>query len=229
MSDIVVEELDTAAEPAPSLKDTYSVPVTKAKNRTIDVQTSKLSDIDYINVIAAGLKHYVNAGMTTIKAQDYKSDEEYHAAAYAKAVERVRALLDGKAVWGRATAKAKSDIPAAVMNEARREARDIVKAAIIANGERITHYKPSEITKGANDLLSDEELGPPLIEAARKRIESRGRAVVPKGLKLNIHADPELVAKAEEKKAKKVDPAILSAAKAGQTVKQRSSKGTTTH
>ena len=192
------------------------IPVIKGgKGATVSVDTDALPEQYYEAALDSGLKVLVNGGTTKItKPADVTDVEQmnaFHAAATAKAEERVLAMMAGTLKLGRSAAvKGPSG---AIMTEARRIARQLIKDTMKAQNIRVTHYAASEITKMANDLLADPEQGPLFLKQAENNLAERKST----NIKLNFAAyseDPALVKKAEEEKlARKAG--ILSAAKAG--------------
>jgi len=117
--------------------------------------------------------------------------------------------------------KAKSKESAQVMTEARRIARNLVKDAMKEEGIKISHVKASEITAAANELIGDD---PSIVEQAKANLAAAETAPKAKiNIKALIKEDPELVAKAEAKKAKERESKPLSKTQAGK-VKPRAGK-----
>lgn len=190
-----------------------AIPVVKAgKGATLDVDLEKVPDKYYQEALKQGLKVIVNGGSTKINKEAYPDEAELHAAAMAKAKERVAAMIAGDLTLRGATKSAGAS--QAVMTEARRIARELVKSQIKAAGHKISHYGAAAITEAANSIL---EAQPDLIKLAEKNLAERGGQKIT--VALNLKEDPKLVAKAEkikaEKAAKKVPPGVLSAAQAG--------------
>lgn len=191
------------------------IPVTKAGNKTIAVDTDTLHEKVYVAALASGIKTLVNGGATKLaNVKDATTDEEkadFEAKAVAKAEERVAQMIAGTLKIGRAAAvKGPS---AQVITEARRLARDLIRQAIKDAGGKVSHYSASEITSHANALLNDPDSGPGLITKAEENLEARTKS----NIKIDaskIKEDPELVAKAEKAKQEK-KAGVLSAAKAG--------------
>jgi hypothetical protein len=210
-----------------------NVPVTKGKG-TVSVDTDTAPENYYKAALEQGFKVIVNGGASKIVAPSDKTDEaamaKYHEAAMAKAQERVAAMMAGTLKLGRASA---SKGPSGeVMTEARRLARNLVKDAMKAAGLRVSHYKASEITEAANQMLADTSpsddnpkgLGPWLIEQATSNIEKRKEKPASAAIISAMKADPALVAKAEaEKAAKKTNKVPLSALQAGKVAPRASS------
>ena len=192
-----------------------NIPVTKAGNATITVETDQLPERIYVSALTKGLHTLINGGATKLaNVKDAKTDEEkaeFARLATEKAQERVAAMYSNTLKLGReAAVKGPSG---AVMTEARRIARDLIKQMIKDSGGKVSHYAASEITKAANELLADPAQGPGYIAMAEENLASRTK----KGIEFDLtklHEDPALVAKTEEAKLKK-KAGVLSAATAG--------------
>lgn len=185
-----------------------SIPVTKGK-ASVEINTNTIPEGMYAAALAAGLKVLINGGASKITKEAYPDAEEMKTAAMAKAQERVEAINAGTLkIPG--TKAAKSGVSGAVMTEAMRLARNLVKDTIKKAGHKISHYEASEITKAAKALLADD---PSLIETAKANLDARSEIKV--GIKITdiIKESPALVAKAEAKKAEK--KTTLSAKQAG--------------
>lgn len=188
------------------------VPITKGKG-TIEVDTEKLPDAVYAEALAQGLKVIYNRGMSKITKETYPNPDEMKAAAMAKAAETHEAAKAGKIrIMGAKVNKASG----AVMTEARRLARNLVKDEMKRQGIKVSYVEASEITKAANALLAAQ---PELIEQAKEAIKEReAKAEATKealaGITLAIPVSEKKKAKAEAEKAKAKQ---LSAAKAGKT------------
>lgn len=194
------------------------VPITKA-GATIDFDTADLSDEVYAVVVMEGLKTLLNRGASKITKETYPVEAERKNAALAKAAEQVEKVKAGEVKRG---GKAKSKESAVVMTEARRIARNLVKDAMKEEGIKISHVKASEITAAANELINSD---PSILEQAKANLAAAETAPKAKiNIKALIKEDPELVKKAEAKKAKERESKPLSAKQAGK-VKPRAGKG----
>lgn len=192
--------------------------VTKGKG-TVDIDTDKLPDEVYQAALAEGLKAFVNKGMSKIMTKGLEGTELESAqqAAMTKAQENASACLDGTIKLPGRKAKAKG-ASGAVMTEARRLARNLIKDEMKRAGIKISHVEASEITKAANALLDQD---PSIVETAKANIAERDKVDV--GAKINIKAlikeSPKLIKAAEERKAKSKN--TLSAKQAGMTKKSK--------
>lgn len=190
---------------------TFNVPITKGgKAATVPINTKDIPDDVYNEIFLQGLKVIMNRGMSKITKETYPKEEERQQAAMNKAAENLEAIKTSKI---RFTGGKKKLATGAIMTEARRLARNIIKDEIKRQGEKVSHYKASAITEAANALL---ETNPEIIEQAKKNVEERQKAQMPGAASIvsSIKVSPELVAKAEEKK-QKAKVAGLSAKQAG--------------
>lgn len=203
---------ETNAEaPAPVSEITVAL----KNGATVVVDINLLPNDVFAAVLEAGLKAKIEgSGMSKLgpKYYDGKDDPKLKADTQAKADENVQKLYKGEiGTKKKAALKVSGKVKTAAMGLA----RDAVKAAIKAAGGKISHYKASEISAVAKDMI---EADPSFIAQAEELLKAREAAPVKVDIMAMIKADPELVAKAEKEKAEKA--AILSAAKAGQTKKR---------
>lgn len=202
---------DVEAQTAPAEKQIVNVPITKGKT-TLAVSIDDIPADVWAEVILQGLKVLLNRGTSKVTKETYPKADELAA----KAVETAQAQLDLvmtskiKFTGG----KKKSGTTGAVMTEARRLAKALVKDELKRAGIKISHVEASEITKAANTYL-DTEKGAKLIEEAKANLAAREKVSIGEaGLNIAsmVAISPELVAKAEAKKAK---GGTLSAKQAG--------------
>ena len=186
-----------------------TVAVSKGRSGEIEIDTSKVAEYIYINMLKEGGKAHVNKGMTGIKKENYKTVGEFQAAVMAKANENLQAMYAGTMVI-RGSKKKGEGVAPEVMKLAREFARTIVKAEAKKKGFKVSLIKSAVITKHANALL---QLRPELVQKAKAQIEAQQAEVEAEGgIDLgDLAEDPELRAKAAKAKADKQ----LSAAKAG--------------
>ncbi len=175
-----------------------TVPITKGKD-TVKFQTDDLPEEVYAECLLLGLKELVNRGMSKITKASTKDMEELASLAMAQAEKNVEAIMTGKIRFlGK---KAKTGESAAVMTEARRLAKNLVKDGIKAAGMKISHVEPKEITAAANEMLAQD---PSIVEQAKANLEERAKVPAKVDLiKSLIKESPKLVAKAAEANAKK--------------------------
>lgn len=173
-----------------------TVPLAKTKVKSsIEVETDSLHEDVYREALILGLKVLLTRGTTELAKI---TDEAERKAGLEKiAAENLEKCKEGKIRFTSGSAKTKG-IPAAVKTEAMRLARAYVKDALKADGKKISHYSAGEITEAAKVLLEDDAS---LIEQAKANLEARAATPIKINLSF-LKEDPELVKKAEEKKAK---------------------------
>ena len=107
------------------------VPVTKGKG-VVEVDTEKLPDDVYTEIVMQGLKTLVNRGMTKVTIKDLGSDDEVRKEAAIIAQKNVEKIYAGDIKFsGKAT---KTKVSGVVQTEAMRIAKERVKDALRANG-----------------------------------------------------------------------------------------------
>jgi hypothetical protein len=183
--------------------------VTKAK-QALGLETDDLPEHVYIAFMREGAKHYLNRGMSKITKKEYPNPEELKAAALEQGQKNMEAILAGNIrIVGQAKA---SKVSGAVMTEARRLARNLVKDEIKRAGLKVSHFEAKEITKAANAILENDDS---LIKDAQENLEKRAKTPVKVDIKGLIKESPEKVAAAEAKKAKAKASAAASKTQAG--------------
>lgn len=199
------------------------VQVTKAKRAIkVNMGSEFISNEMFDEIIYRGLSDILNSGMSKITIKDLEGEQLSAAqdAAFAKAAENLKALEHGeiKSKGSRKSTKAVK-LPAEVKTEALRLAKALVKDQIKADGEKISHYKASDITKWAKQILEADDT---LYELAKSEIEKR-KAVPVKISLAGLKPDDKLVAKANAKKAddKAKRKTTLSATQAGIPARQK--------
>lgn len=202
-----------------------NIPITKAK-ASITVDTDALSAEVYAMALAEGLKVLLNKGMTktgyATTGLEGPALVEVQTACLAKANENLADLMAGKTKPTKVVGAKK--IPAAILVEARRLAKDVVRNTIRAGGGRISHYAAKDIITAANAMIEDD---PQYIEKAAANLESRAAIRPTIDLSAQLVESPKLVLAAERAAAAKAAKAaakpakILSAAKAGRVTKRR--------
>lgn len=199
-----------------------NVPVTKGKG-TVEIDTDAIPQDVYAEALLQGLKVLVNRGASKITKATTKDEAELKSLAMAKAQEQVTAIMEGKIKI--AGVKKAPGITGAVMTEARRLARNLIKDEMKRQGIKISHVEASEITKAANALLAED---PALIETAKANLEERAKVPVSEKINLKslIKESPELVAKAEARKSKK---GTISAKQAGMVKPRAKGEATASH
>jgi hypothetical protein len=176
----------------------------------IEVDTAKLPDDVYREALMQGLKVIAERGMSKMTKEAYPVEDERKAAIKAKAEANVEDMYAGKVkITGAKTVKKASG---AVMTEAMRLARNLIKDAMKANKIKISTVKAPEITKAAKAYI---ETNPSIIATAEANLKAREETPMTLDIKSLIKVDPELVAKDEAKKAKAKADKPLSKAQAG--------------
>jgi hypothetical protein len=206
-------DTDTTASVDASDAATPSTIVTIAlKNAAgnVDVDTAKLPDDVYREALMQGLKVIAERGMSKLTKEAYPDETERKQAINAKAVANVQDMYDGKVkITGAAKVKKASG---AVMTEAMRLARNLVKDAMKANKIKISTVKASEITKAAKMLIDSDSS---ILQTAEENLKQREATPIKIDIASLIKADPALVAKDEAKKAEAKANKPLSAKQAG--------------
>jgi hypothetical protein len=197
----------------------YQIPVTKGK-ATVAIDSEAIPEAVYAEALKLGLKELVNRGMTKITKSDYPTEEAFRAAAMEQAAKNVEAINSGKIRFaGGAAAKKASG---AVMTEARRLAKQVIKDEMKRKGIKLAHVDSSEITRLANVLLASDQ-GQYFLreaEAELKRREEVKAAVETGGetslsdILSGIAINPTKKAKAEARKASPAAAGQLSAKQA---------------
>ncbi len=194
------------------------IPVTKSKG-TVEIDTDNIPDEVYQEALLQGLKVLVNRGMSKITKAELGDEATVKTEAQVKAEKNVEDIKAGKIKFSGTKVKKASG---AVMTEARRLARNLVKDEMKRLGIKISHVEASEITKAANALLAEDDS---IVEQAKVNIAEREAKVEKTGLAIDVKAlvqtSPELVAKAEARKAKPKAEGQLSAKQAGMVAKAK--------
>lgn len=193
---------------------TLQIPIVKGKS-TIDVETDNLPEDVYREVILQGLKVILNRGTSKVTGTLYPDAEELKAKAMEVAATQLEMAYAGKTKLTGAKVKKASG---AVMTEARRLARALVKEAMKEAKIKVSHVEASEITKAANALLESD---PGLIAQAEANLAERAKKPIAIDVKSLISVNPKLVEKAEAKK--KTKP--MSAKQAGLAAKRTAKPG----
>lgn len=208
MSDL--NETTGAVADAPSTTITIAL---KNGAGNVEVDTAQLPDAVYREALMQGLKVMAERAMSKLTKEAYPDETERKAAIKAKALENIQDMYAGKVkITGAPTVKKASG---AVMTEAMRLARNLVKDAMKANKIKISTVKASDITAAAKALIAND---PSIVTTAEANLKAREATPVKIDITALIHADPELVAKAEAKAAKAKADKPLSAKQAGKVV-----------
>lgn len=200
---------------APAEKQVVNVPISKGKT-TLAVAIDDIPADVWAEVILQGLKVLLNRGTTKVTKETYPKADELAAKAMEVANQQLEMVMTSKIKF--TGGKKKSGATGAVMTEARRLAKALVKDELKRAGIKISHVEASEITKAANAYLETAK-GAELVEQAKNNLAEREKVHI--GDTLNVASlvavSPELVAKAEAKKAKS---GTLSAKQAGMVKKK---------
>lgn len=195
------------------------IAVTKAKG-TIEVDTDTIPEDVYAEALMQGLKVLLNRGASKVTKAAIPDAEALKAKAMEIAQEQLALVMSGDIKFTGVAKKAK--VSGAVMTEARRLARNVVKDVLKKAGEKISHYDAKEITKAANELLAQDDS---LIAQAEANLAERAKVPVKIDVKALIRVNPTKVAAAEAKAKKAKDQ--LSAKQAGMVKTQAKPKGET--
>ncbi len=132
-----------------------TVPITKAK-QNIPVETDSLPEEMYALALAEGLKVILNKNMS--KAGPVKDvDDEELAKTRAKAMEIAQENFENLMAGNLKKRKAAGKESRAVTTEARRLAREAVKAAFKEAGKKLSGIKASVITAAADELIAEDD------------------------------------------------------------------------
>jgi hypothetical protein len=177
---------------------------------SVDVDARYLPDDVYREALLQGLKVIAERAMSKMTKEAYPDEAERKAAIKAKAEANVEDMYRGKVkITGQAVVKKASG---AVMTEAMRLARNLVKDAMKAEKIKISTVKASDITIAAKAFI---EADPSIITTAEANLAARAETPVKINIKSLIKADPVLVKKAEEKAAAAKADKPLSKTQAG--------------
>jgi hypothetical protein len=206
VSDDTVQEVDSPAT-APSTLISFAL---KNGAGEVSVDTARLPDDVYREALLQGLKVLAERAMSKITKEAYPQEAERKAAIKAKAEDNIDKMYRGEV---KITGKAAAEKPkGAVMTEAMRLARNLVKDWMKSKKIKISTVKASQITKAAQDMLGND---PSIIETAKANLVARTSHPIKMDLSALIAADPVLVAKAEAKAQKAKADKPLSAKQAG--------------
>jgi hypothetical protein len=194
----------------------YSVPV-KGGGK-IDIDTEKLNDDMFAALVYEGLAVVLSKGpgASKITKGNYANASEYEAAGVASA-EKQRDVLYAGEYAPRGTKKAKTGVPAAVMTEARRRAKNLLKDQYKRDGGKPSQVDGKDWTIAANLYLETPDGVAIIAEVKEIMAQSKTKpAAVPSNILAGIKPSEKLIAKAEKKKAEaKVDKDQASAKQAG--------------
>lgn len=205
-------DTDTTAEATSDAATPSTLVSVALKNSagTIEIDTARLPDDVYREVLMQGLKVIAERNMSKLTKEAYPDEDQRKQAIHDKALANVQDMYEGKIkITGAAKVKKASG---AVMTEAMRLARNLVKDAMKANKIKISTVKASEITKAAKLLIESD---PSIVATAEENLKQREQTPIKIDIASLIKADPALVAKAEAKAAEAKANKPLSAKQAG--------------
>jgi hypothetical protein len=207
-----MSDLDTIDAPttAPESDDKYFITV-PLKNGAgeVRVDTRSFNDEVYKEVLLQGIKAIAERNMSKLTKEAYPVEAERKAAILAKAQANVKDMAEGKI---KITGKTVKKVSGAIMTEAMRLGRNLVKDAMKAAKIKISHVKASEITAAAKALLESD---PSILATAEANLNARVATPAKINIADLIKVDPTLVAKDEAKKAAEKAAKPLSAKQAG--------------
>lgn len=210
-----MSDLDVATE-AEGVAKPMRIRITKA-DAYVDIKTEDLPQAVYEEALMLGLEAMANRGMTKVVGlKDMEGEELAKARADAMKIaeKNVKAMLDGSIKLRGQSAKTKTSTPKAVMDEARRQAKIIVKAVLKEKGYKMKDVPAKEITAAANAYIT---ANPAILIKAQAEVDRRNTAAgeVPSDESLN-----SILAGISAQPAPKVEK-VLSAAQAGKTKKRK--------
>ena len=206
-----MSDLDTIDAPTTVPDDEKFFVTVPLKNGAgeVRVDTRSFNDEVYKEVLLQGIKAIAERNMSKLTKEAYPVEAERKAAILAKAQANVKAMAEGTI---KITGKTIKKVSGAIMTEAMRLGRNLVKDAMKANKIKISHVKASEITAAAKALLESD---PSIVATAEANLKAREATPMKINIASLIHVDPELVRKDEAKKAKEKAEKPLSAKQAG--------------
>lgn len=189
-----------------------SIKIAKA-DRNVEVDWDSLPDQVKLYVVEQGLSKLLNAATTKIKKDEADAKDK----AFALAEKKLDNLKAGQVK----TRSAKSGkVAGAVMAEARRLAKAIVKAGIKAKNKKISDYAAKAITEMANLYLEGH---PELITTATANVAAAEALTVGAAEAVNVEAMPVDAKKVAARLAKNAEAKAATEAKnAGKPGSQKS-------
>jgi hypothetical protein len=174
----------------------FKIRITKAK-ADLEVDFDELPKEVKLAIVEKGLAAFLN-GATAKETTKTTPDEAVRAEnAMALANKKLDALKRGELK----AARAKSDgkVSGVVMTEARRLAKNIVKAGIKAAGHKISDYEAKAITEAANAYIEEH---PEIVQQAQASVEAAKALAAATSVPVaSIPISHERVAKREAKNA----------------------------
>lgn len=190
--------------------DVFAIAITKAKEE-LEINTGDLPEEAFVEIVALGLKTFLNKGMGDVKTKDLEGDALSKAKAEALkfANDNLSKLLSGD--FKRSASKT-AKVAGKVMTEAKRLARNFVKDQLKRAGHKVSHYPAAEITKAAVALIDADNNWVKMAEDSLTQTAAQKATIDLSAIKV----DPKLVEKAKAK-VKGTGKAPLSATQAGIT------------
>lgn len=188
----------------------FKIKIAKART-ALDVEFDELPGDVQQYIVEQGLSKLLNSATAKVTKANEPDETKLAEQALGLANKKLDSLKAGSF---KRTTKSDGKVPGVVMTEARRLAKNIVKAGIKAAGQRISDYEAKAITEAANAYLAQH---PELIETAKASIEASSSVTSAAAVDIaGIPISAEKVAKNEEKKAKaKAETAAKNAGKPG--------------
>lgn len=193
------------------MANTFKIKISKAK-ADLEVDFDALPPNVQLYIVEQGLGKLLN-GATAKETAATTPDEATRAAnAMGLAQKKLDSLMAGKIVARKAAGDGKT--PAVVMTEARRLAKNIVKAGLKAKGKKISDFTAKAITEAANLYLTDHQ---DLIAQAKASIDAAN--ALASTAEVNVDAIPVDPVKVEAREkanaAKRAETAAKNAGKPG--------------
>ena len=166
-------DLSTDVASEASVSETSTIITVAIKNGAgnVDVDVSRLPIDVYREALMQGLKVIAERAMSKLTKEAYPDETQRKAAILAKAQENIEEAYQGKTkITGQAKVKKASG---AVMTEAMRLARNLVKDGMKTHKIKISHVKASVITEAAKALLEQD---PSILETAKANLAARSAA-----------------------------------------------------
>lgn len=198
------------------MADSHVIKVKIAKAKTnIEVLFEDLPPDIQLYIVEQGLSKVLNAATAKVTKANTESEAQLAELALAEANKKLDKLKKGDL---KRSSKSDGKVPGVVMTEARRLAKNIVKASIKAQGQRISDYEAKAITEAASIYLGEH---PELIEQASASIEASKNLAT--AAAVNVSSIPVSEVKRAKNEAKKAEARAATEAKnAGKPGSQKS-------
>lgn len=196
----VLDEVETTGIDDGSPETIIRIPVVKAgKGYMVEVDLEKIPIEMYRDALFRGLKAMVNSRMSKLDStKDMTGTElEGQRTAIMQAANKNLEDIYTNKIRKSVVVKEKSEVPTAVMAEARRIAKVKIKDQIKREGKKkVSLIKAAVLTKAANDLIGEH---PEIIEMARRNLAKRDEGLDDIQVKstAGIEEDSGLAQKAE--------------------------------